>query len=80
MENWRGKETEKNMKYAPLRFELKRQVSGYDVIQHNIIIDAMGGVSMETANYRGIKTLLGERKCAITILNNATSFSSSYVT
>ena len=30
-------------KYGPLRWELKQQFPGYQVQQHNIIIDALGG-------------------------------------
>jgi len=31
------------VKYGPLRWELKQQFPGYEVQQHNIIIDALGG-------------------------------------
>ena len=37
------------MKYPPLRFELKRQFPGYEVIQHNVIVDVLEGVSMDMA-------------------------------
>ena len=36
------------MKYPPLRFELKRQFPGYEVIQHNVIVDVLKGVFMAT--------------------------------
>ena len=32
---------------CPLRWELKQQFPGYEVKQHNIIIDALGGWSRE---------------------------------
>ena len=34
------------MKYALLCFEAKRQIPGYDVIKHNVIVDVPGGVAL----------------------------------
>ena len=45
--NREKKKEEKTVKYAPLRWELKQQFPGYEVKQHNIIIDALGGWSRE---------------------------------
>ena len=56
------------MKYAPLRFELKRQFPGYKVTQCNIIVDVLGGASMNTA--KSIKALIGERPERKTLINN----------
>ena len=51
--NREKKNEEKTVKYAPLRWELKKQFPGYEVKQHNIIIDALVGWSreMDTAMY-----------------------------
>ena len=38
---------EKTVKYGPQRFELKKQLPGYDVEQRNIIIDVLGGWSRD---------------------------------
>ena len=39
----RGKKTsEKTMKYAPLRWEMKQRYPGYEIAQYNIIIDVLG--------------------------------------
>ena len=43
MENRAIKDAEKTAKYGPLRWELKQQLSGYEVKQFNIIIDVLGG-------------------------------------
>ena len=44
----RQKETsEKTMKYAPLRWELKQKYPGYEISQYNIIVDVLGGWSTE---------------------------------
>ena len=40
----RQKETsEKTMKYAPLRWELKQKYPGYEISQYNIMVDRRGG-------------------------------------
>ena len=41
----REKSKEKTIKYAPLRLELRRQHPKYDIEQHNIVIDVLGGGS-----------------------------------
>ena len=44
----RGKKTsEKTMKYAPLRWELKQRYPGYEINQCNIILDVLGGWSKD---------------------------------
>ena len=46
--NNREKKSEgKTFKYGPLRWELKQQFPGYEVQQHNIIIDALAGWAWE---------------------------------
>ena len=45
--NREKKSEEKTLKYGPLRWELKQQFPGYEVQQHNTIIDALGGWSRE---------------------------------
>ena len=57
--NREKKSEEKTMKYGPLRWELKQQYRGYEVIQHNIIMDVLGGWSRETET--SIKSLLGRK-------------------
>ena len=59
MENREAKVSENTMKYAPLRFELKRQFPSYEVTQYNIIVYVLGGSSMNKA--KSIKALMGER-------------------
>ena len=39
--------SEKTMKYAPLRWELKQRYPGYEINQCNIIIDVLGGGSKD---------------------------------
>ena len=57
--NREKKSEKKTMKYGPLRWELKQQYRGYEVIQHNIIMDVLGGWSRETET--SIKSLLGRK-------------------
>ena len=45
--NREKKNEEKTVKHAPLRWESKQQFPGYEVKQHNIIIDDLGGWSRE---------------------------------
>lgn len=59
IENRQLKDEEKTQKYGPLRWELKRQFPGYQIIQHNIIIDVLGGYSKEVE--KRVKTLIGVR-------------------
>ena len=40
-------DAEKTAKYGPLRWELKQQYPGYQVKQFNIIIDVLGGWSVD---------------------------------
>ena len=41
------KTSEKTMKYAPLRWELKQRYPGYEINQYNIILDLLGGWSQD---------------------------------
>ena len=50
---------EKALKYAPLRYELSKQLPGYSVQQHNIVVDASGGCSASVRS--NIKQLFGNR-------------------
>ena len=59
IDNRTSKEEEKTAKYAPLRWEIKRQYPGYDVQQYNIIIDVLGGWSTDMEE--GMRNLLGSR-------------------
>ena len=57
--NREEKSEEKTTKYAPLRFELRKHNPGYDIEQHNVVIDVLGGCS---ANVRSsIRELAGEK-------------------
>ena len=47
------------LKYGPMRWELKQQFKGYEVEQHNIIIDVLGGWSNELEEVT--QKLLGAR-------------------
>ena len=57
--NREKKSEEKTMKYGPLRWELKQQYRGYEVVQHNIIMDVLGGWSRETET--SIQSLVGRK-------------------
>ena len=41
------KTSEKTMKYAPLRWEVKQRYSGYEINQCNFILDVLGGWSKD---------------------------------
>ena len=47
MDNRSTKEAEMTAKFGPLRWELKQQYHGYEVKQFNMIIDVLGGWSVE---------------------------------
>ena len=57
--NGQKKTSEKTMKYAPLRWELKQNYPGYEILQYNIIVDVLEGWStnVEVA----VKELVGRR-------------------
>ena len=59
MRNRITKDTEKTLKYRPLRWELKQQYPGYKVEQFNIIIDALGGWCKELDT--SMPKLLGDK-------------------
>ena len=47
MDNRAIKDAEKTAKYGPLRWKLKHQYPGYEVKQFNVIIDVLGGWSVD---------------------------------
>ena len=53
LENRQSKDLEKTQKYGPLRWELKRQFQVYEVTQHNIIMDVLGGYSKDDSGNIG---------------------------
>ena len=58
--NRKQKAEEKTAKYAPLRWELRKQYPSYKIEQYNIIMDMLGGYSKEL--YSNLKPLLAEKK------------------
>ena len=59
IENLTRRDAEKTINYGPMRWELKQQLKGYVVEQHNIIIDVLGGWSNELEEVT--QKLLGAR-------------------
>ena len=59
MSNRQKKTSEKTMKNAPLRWELKQKYSGYEISQYNIIVDVLGGWSTDVEV--AVKELVGRR-------------------
>ena len=59
VENRGKKDEEKTLKYGPLRWELKAQYKGYKINQYNVIIDVLGGWSVDME--RSLRVLLGSR-------------------
>ena len=57
--NRQKKTSEKTMKYAPLRWELKQKYPGYEILQYNIIVDVLGGCSTDVVV--AMKELVGRR-------------------
>ncbi|XP_074631875.1 uncharacterized protein LOC141890330 isoform X1 [Acropora palmata] len=57
--NRQKKTSEKTMKYAPLRWELKQKYPGYKISQYNIIVDVLGGWSTDVEV--AVKELVGRR-------------------
>ena len=53
------KTSEKTMKYAPLRWEMKQRYPGYEIAQYNIIIDVLGGWSKDLKDT--LQKLVGNR-------------------
>ena len=47
VENRCQKDEEKTLKYGPLRWELKARYQGYKINQYNVIIDVLGGWSVD---------------------------------
>ena len=80
--NRQKKTSEKTMKYAPLRWELKQKYPGYEISQCNIIEDVLGGWSTDVEV--AVKELVGrrhrdtlkkmQRACLSVTLNNARTF------
>ena len=54
------KDEEKTLKYEPLRWELKAQYKGYKIIQYNVIIDVLGGWSVDMKRF--LRVLRGSRR------------------
>ena len=57
------KDKEKKLKYAPLRYELGKQLPGYSIQQHNIVVDVLGGCSASVRS--SIKELFGSKGDAV---------------
>ena len=57
--NHQKETSEKTMKYAPLRWELKQKYPGYEISQYNIIVDVLGGWSTDVEV--AVKELVGRR-------------------
>ena len=80
--NRQKKTSEKPMKYAPLRWELKQKYPVYEISQYNIIVDILGGWSTEVEV--AVKELVGrhhrdvlkkmQRACLSVTLNIARTF------
>ena len=75
--NRQKKTSEKTMKYAPLRWELKQKYPGYEISQYNIIVDVLGGWSTDVEV--AVKELAGRLKkmqkaCLSATLNIARTF------
>ncbi|PFX31439.1 hypothetical protein AWC38_SpisGene3718 [Stylophora pistillata] len=58
VENRGKKDEEKTLKYGLLRREMKAQYKGYKINQYNLIIDVLGGWSVDME--RSIRKLLGK--------------------
>ena len=56
-------DTEKTAKYGPLRWELKQQYPGYEVKQFIIIIDVLGGWSVDLKET--MKDLVSQRSKSV---------------
>jgi len=69
------KETEKTTKYAPLRWKMKDRYPGYVVKQINIIVDVLGGYSLEVRNK--MKELFGEKRARECLMKMQKSILSS---
>ena len=65
--NREEKSEKKTNKYAPLRLELRQQHAGYDLEQHNIVLDVLGGC-LETVR-NSIRELTAEKTKAGKTLN-----------
>ena len=69
------KETEETTKYAPLRWKMKDRYLGYVVKQINIIVDVLGGYSLEVRNK--MKELFGEKRARECVTKTQKSILSS---
>ena len=69
-------------KHGPLRWELKRQIQGYKVTQHNIIMDVLGEYSKDVGKI--VETLVGGRgeeilrRMQISVLCNSLNIARSF--
>ena len=59
VKNRSKKDEDKTLKYEPLQWELKAQYKGYKINQYNVIIDVLGGWSVDME--RSLRVLLGSR-------------------
>ena len=66
IENRRHKYEEKTRKYAPLRWEIKKQYPGYKITQINIIIDVLGGFSKGLSS--SVREILGAKRSCRDVL------------
>ena len=59
IENRSKKDEEKTLKYGPLRWELKAQYKEYTIRQINVIMDVLGGWSVDME--KSLRQLLGSK-------------------
>ena len=69
------KETEKTTKYATLRWEMKERYQGYVFKRISIIVDVLGGYSLEVRNK--MKELSGEKRARECLMKIQKSIDSS---
>ena len=60
IENRRQEDEEKIRKYAPLRWEVKKQYPGYKITQVNSIMDVLGGFSKGLSS--SVREILGAKR------------------
>ena len=60
IENRKQKDEEKTRKYAPLRWEIKKQYPDYKITQINIIMHVLGGFSMGLSS--SLREILGAKR------------------
>ena len=60
IENLKQKDEEKTRKYAPLRWEIKKQYPCYKITQINVIMDVLGGFSKGLSS--SVREILGAKR------------------